>query len=152
MPHCTRCGTMVEASAAFCSNCGQPQGTAPSPAGAQSGLSENAAALFAYSLGWLTGLIFLLIDKRPYVRYHAAQSLVLFGALHVVRSMLGMMFGFGWLSGGWGFWPAMGIGAMFLSLLGLLTFALWIYCMIRAWQGERFRIPVAAEVAESLTR
>jgi hypothetical protein len=43
-----------------------------------SGLPENIAALLSYVLGWITVLVFLLIDKRHYVRFHAAQSIVVF--------------------------------------------------------------------------
>ncbi len=80
MPHCTKCGTMVVEGVAFCPNCGQAQGATPSATGTQSGLAENVAASLCYVVGWVTGLIFFLIDKRPNVRFHAAQSIVVFGA------------------------------------------------------------------------
>ena len=63
----------------------------------QSALSENLAALLSYVFGWITGLIFLLIDKRPYVRFHAAQSIVVFLGLHILRALLGVIFGIGWV-------------------------------------------------------
>ena len=44
--------------------------------------ANASAALLSYVLGWITGLVFLLIDKRPYVRFHAAQSVVVFLGLH----------------------------------------------------------------------
>src|SRR5205814_618154 len=85
MAYCTKCGANVPETAAFCQVCGQPQattgtGTAASApvAQPQSGLSENVAAMLSYVLGWLTGIIFYLIDRRPYVRFHAAQSIVTF--------------------------------------------------------------------------
>src|SRR5216684_4441136 len=74
MAFCSKCGAQLAGEAAFCASCGQPQGTAPTAAGSQSGLAENVAGLLCYSLGWLTGLIFLLIDRRPSVQFHAAQS------------------------------------------------------------------------------
>ena len=49
------------------------------------GLDENVAGLLCYVLGWVTGIIFFLIDKRPYVRFHAAQSIVVFGGLHILN-------------------------------------------------------------------
>jgi uncharacterized membrane protein len=52
----------------------------------RSGLSENLAALLSYVFGWITGLIFLLLDKRPYVRFHAAQSIVVFLGLQSCES------------------------------------------------------------------
>src|SRR5438477_8847003 len=59
----------------------------------RSGLSENLAALLSYVFGWITGLIFLLLDKRPYVRFHAAQSIVVFLGLHILRAVLAAIFG-----------------------------------------------------------
>src|SRR5271157_1873168 len=141
MPHCTKCGAEVPATAQFCQGCGQPQASAamPLPAPAQnyspaatSGLSENAAATLSYVLGWLTGIIFYLIDKRPYVRFHAAQSIVTFGGLNIIHKVVAIMFGFGWAFGGFspfggaGQFAGFGLGIMLLSLIGLLTFVLWI--------------------------
>jgi len=155
MPHCTQCGTAVAPDARFCPSCGQPQAAAATPgappappATTHAGLSQNAAALLSYVLGWITGLIFLLIDKRPYVRFHAAQSLVTFGGLHIIRIVLGAIFGFGWwYYGGWG---NLGLGALLLGALGLLTLVLWIVCMVKAYQGERFKVPIAGDIAEGI--
>jgi len=154
MAHCTQCGTALADDARFCPSCGRPQpatGTPipPSNPGAtQSGLSENAAALLSYVLGWITGLIFFLIDKRPYVRFHAAQSLVTFGGLHIIRIVLAAIFGIGWWA--YGGWAHFGIGALLLGVLGLISFVLWIVCMVKAYQGQRFKVPFAGDVAEGL--
>ena len=51
-------------------------------------MDENVAGLLCYSLGWVTGLIFYLVDKRPFVRFHAAQSMVVFGGLHIIYYIL----------------------------------------------------------------
>lgn len=159
MPHCTRCGAEVPATAQFCQKCGQPQpasapGTGPAytPAG-RTGLSENAAATLSYALGWVTGIIFFLIDHRPYVRFHAAQSIVTFGGLHLIRIVLGMIFGIGWGFGMWGYgagYGMWGIGALLLGCIGLLSFVLWIVCMIKAYQGQRFMVPIAGDIATNL--
>ena len=146
MPHCTKCGATVSEDASFCQNCGQPQPSvapaAVTSTSARSGISENAAALLSYALGWITGIIFLLIDRRPSVRFHAAQSIVTFGGLHILRIVLGMPFGVGWWFGGFGHWGGFGIGVVLLSFLGLLTFILWIICMLKAYQGVRFKLPL----------
>ena len=150
MAFCTKCGAQMEERAAACPKCGAAHAPAPgaaNPAGAQSGLSENTAATLAYVLGWLTGLIFLLVDKRPYVRFHAAQSLVVFGALHVLRGVLAVMFGVGIFAHGW---HALGPGIMVLHLISVATFILWIVLMIKEHQGEKFRVPVACEIAEGI--
>jgi len=163
LPHCTKCGTEVPETAQFCQKCGQPQVGAPPNPGyrsaappyqpATSGLSENAAATLSYVLGWLTGIIFYLIDRRPYVRFHAAQSIVTFGGLHIIRAIIAMMFGLGWWwGGGYGFghFGRFGGGVALLAMLSLLTFVLWIICMIKAYQGERFMVPIAGDIAANL--
>ncbi len=160
MPHCTKCGAEVPATAQFCQICGQPQAAAattpnagpvqPYPVTASSGLSENAAACLSYALGWITGIIFYLIDRRPYVRFHAAQSIVTFGGLHLIRIVLGMIFGFGFFYGGYSHFGGFGIGLLLLSCIGLISLVLWIVCMVKAFQGERFMVPIAGDIAVNL--
>lgn len=117
---------------------------------AQSGLAENVVGALCFVLGWITGIVFLVIDKRPYVRFHAAQSLIVFGGLHILQRVVAGIFGFGWLIGGWGLWPTLGLGGLLLSALSLLTFILWILLMIKAFQGEKFRVPLAADIADQI--
>ena len=75
-------------------------------------MSENVAGLLCYVLGWVTGIIFFLIDKRPFVRFHAAQSMVVFGGLHVINIVIGIFFGAGiMVMGGFGAF-GMGCGAV----------------------------------------
>src|SRR5215472_16097702 len=168
MPHCTKCGAEVPETAQFCQKCGQPQVGAPPNPGyrsaappyqpATAGLSENAAATLSYVLGWITGIIFYLIDHRPYVRFHAAQSLVTFGGLHLIRMVVGVVFGFGWFWGGWGGYgdfPGQHFGnfglAIFLfAVIGIVSFVLWIVCMVKAYRGERFMVPIAGDIAANL--
>jgi uncharacterized membrane protein len=163
MAHCTKCGAELPANAQFCQTCGQTQGAVPAPTTmqaappavvTQTGLSENAAAALSYVLGWITGIIFFLIDKRPYVRFHAAQSIVTFGGLHIIRIALGMVFGVGWMFGGMSHYGyglgGFGIGFALLSLIGLLSFILWIVCIVKAASGQRFVLPIAGPIAENL--
>jgi uncharacterized membrane protein len=114
------------------------------------GLSENGAALLSYVGGWLTGLIVFLIDKRPYVRFHAAQSIVVFGGLHVIQVVVAVTFGLGWGFGGLGAMDRLGAGLIVLDTLNLLSLVLWIVCIVKAYQGVRFKVPVAGEIAEKL--
>ncbi len=117
-------------------------------------MSETTAAILSYVLGWLTGIIFLLIDRRPYVRFHAAQSVVTFGGLHVIRIVIAGFFGFGWWTRGFGLGyghvGGFGVGLMLLVLLSIVGFVLWIVCMIKAAQGVRFMVPIAGEIAQNL--
>jgi uncharacterized membrane protein len=151
MPHCTKCGAAVEESASFCASCGAPQSasssSAASGAPAQTQMSENVAGLLCYVCGWVTGLIFYFIDKRPFVRFHAAQAIVVFGGLHIVLAALGLFFGISMLAGGW---AGFSFGYGLHTLVGLAAFVLWILLMIKAHQGERFRVPIAADLADKI--
>jgi uncharacterized membrane protein len=154
MAFCTKCGGAVAENAAFCPACGTPQhATSTSPVHAPMGstsqpqMAENVAATLSYSLGWLTGLVFYLIDKRPYVRFHAAQSIVVFGGIHVILFALGAFFGLSWLTGGY---VGFSFGFALYRLIDLVAFILWILLMIKAHQGQRFRVPIAADLSESM--
>jgi uncharacterized membrane protein len=155
MAHCTKCGAAVGDGAGFCPSCGAAQAapgavqSAP-PAGvpaAQPQMAENVAGLLCYVLGWVTGLIFYFIDKRPYVRFHAAQSIVVFGGLHIISIVLGMFFGISLMAGGL---TGFSMGYAVYAIVNLVGLVLWILLMIKAYQGERFRVPVAADIAEKL--
>jgi uncharacterized membrane protein len=150
MPHCTKCGANVADNAAFCPSCGATVGGAsPSTpaASSQSGLAENVAGLLCYVLGWITGLIFFLTDKRPFVRFHAAQSIVVFGAFMILRIIIGMMFV---TSGLTGVATGFSLGIMLSGSVSIVGLVLWILLMVKAYQGERYRLPIAAEFADKL--
>jgi uncharacterized membrane protein len=137
---CKSCGQDI-GTANFCTKCGANQSAAAVPvatpiAASSEGLAENVAGLLCYSLGWVTGLIFLLIDKRPWVKFHAAQSIAVFGGLTIIR--IGLLFMSHFL--GW---------AIF-GLIGLVSLVLWVFLMVKAYQHETVRIPIAADVADSL--
>jgi uncharacterized membrane protein len=155
MAHCTKCGAVVADNAGFCGNCGAPQSTAPPGSGpvatpaapVQSQMSENLAATLSYALGWLTGLIFYLIDKRPYVRFHATQSIVVFGGLHILTFIIGAFFGLSILTGGF---AGFSMGLALYRILDVVALVLWVVLMVKAHQGERYRVPYAADWAEKL--
>lgn len=156
MAHCTKCGAAVADNAGFCAACGAPQagasqggaavGAAPMAA-APSQMSQNAAGLVCYILGWITGLIMYFVDKRPYVRFHAAQSIVVFGSLHILAFVVGAFFGMSMLAGGF---AGFGAGVALYWIVNIVAFVLWIVLMIKAYQGEKFRVPFAADIAEKI--
>lgn len=115
----------------------------PASGTTQTGMAENVAGLLCYVLGWVTGLVFFFIDKRPFVRFHAAQSMVVFGGLTIIRIVLGMMFIAGGLTG-----FSIGMGLMWL--VSILGFILWILLMVKAYQGEKYRVPLAADLADQI--
>ncbi|MBM3182630.1 MAG: DUF4870 domain-containing protein [Chloroflexi bacterium] len=98
------------------------------------GLEENVAGVLCYVLGWVTGLIFFLIEKdSKFVRFHAMQYIVVFGVLCVASIIIG------WI-------PIIGWGIS--GLISLLALVLWIILMIKAYQGEKFKLPWAGDLAE----
>ena len=143
MAFCKACGQDI-GTANFCPKCGANQAAPaqpapPAAAAVTEGMAENVAGPLCYVLGWITGIIFLLVDKRPFVKFHAAQSIVVFGGLHAIHFVLRFthlyLFSIG-----------------FHMLLGLVGFVLWIVLMIKAFQHEMFRVPIAADLADSLAK
>jgi len=98
------------------------------------GMQPNMAGLLCYFLGWITGLVFYLVEKKnKFVRFHAMQSLIVFGSLAIINIVLLVI-------------PALGI--LLSILLSLLSLVLWILLMIKAYQGEYFKLPIAGDIAE----
>jgi uncharacterized membrane protein len=149
MAFCPSCGQEV-GGASFCPKCGANQVAVPASGGAvavaatSEGLAENVAGLLCYLAGWITGIIFLLIDKRPWVRFQAAQSIVVFAGLTVVQIALSVMSST--IGGLLGF----GLMSMLGLLIGLVTFVLWILLMVKAYKHETFKVPIAAGIAEGI--
>lgn len=104
------------------------------------GLEPNVAGLLCYVLGWITGLVFFLIEKDDeFIRFHAMQSIIVFGALHAAMIIMGVFY---WI-------PYVGILFMVVaSLISIAAFVLWIILMVKAYQGERYKLPVAGDMAE----
>jgi len=92
-------------------------------------------------------IIFLLIDKRPFVRFHAGQSIVLFGGLQIISIVFSVILGRGMMMGGAG---AFGLVGMVYLLIEMAALVLWIVLMVKAYKGEKFRVPVAADIADSI--
>jgi uncharacterized membrane protein len=160
MGFCPKCGAAVQSEAPFCSSCGAAQpgsgpaapaaGVAPGP-GTPAGIQQtqmagNVAGLLCYLVGWVTGIVFFLIDKRPFVRFHAAQSIVVFGGLQIVGFVVGIVFGISFFGGV----HTASFGLALYSIVNLATFVLWILLMIKAYQGEQFRVPIAADLADQI--
>ena len=98
------------------------------------GIRPNVEALLTYLLGFVTGLIFLLIEKKnKFVRFHAMQSIVVFGAIFVAQWIISLI-------------PYLGI--LISGLLSLLGVVLWVVLMVKAYQGEMFKLPWVGDIAE----
>lgn len=105
------------------------------------GLQENVAGALSYLFGWITGIIFYLLEPdRPFVRFHAVQSIIVFGALSVlgiVFSIFSAIPGLGWI-----------LTFLLWPIVGLAGFILWLVLIIKAYRGERFKLPVIDGMVE----
>ncbi len=112
------------------------------------GLSPRVAAPLAYAGWWITGAVLWLVERRdPYVRFHAAQSIVAFGLIAVMVAAFGGLALVSLTLLPSAFTPFMWASAATLGL-GLL---LWVVVMWKAASGHAWRIPLAAELADRLT-
>jgi uncharacterized membrane protein len=154
MAFCKACGQDI-GEAAFCPKCGAGQGAAaPAAAGSNdsptAGMDENVAGLLCYLFGWISGLIFLLIDKRSFVRFHGAQAIALNIAFVVV------WIGFWIVTMVLGFITAMmhfPIGFLMVFLLPVIAIgfvAIAILCMVKAYQHEKFKVPIIGNIVEKM--
>lgn len=98
------------------------------------GMQPNVAALLSYLLGLVTGIIFYVIEKEnKFVRFHAMQSIVAFGFLFVVGFILPFIPVIGWI---------------IMPMLWIAELILWVILMVKAYQGEMFKLPIAGDIAE----
>lgn len=99
------------------------------------GLDENVAGALCYLGWWVTGLIFLMVEKQSkFVKFHAVQSLITFGCISALSFVFGRFFF---------------LGLWFLSnLIWLLGIVLWILLMYQAYSGKRFKLPIVGNIAE----
>ena len=98
------------------------------------GLEENVAGLLCYVLGWVSGAVFVILEKdNRFVRFHAIQSIYVFGIINIVAIV------FRWIPYA---------GNVLSWLVGALGFILWIVLMVKAHQGEMYKIPWAGDMAE----
>jgi uncharacterized membrane protein len=134
---CSKCGAENPEGAKFCSKCGAGLGTSVgvSPeAESSTGLSANVAGLLCYVLGWITGIIFVVLEKKStFVKFHAWQSIMTFGVLTVAQLVLGWIPFVGWILN---------------ILIGILMFVLWLILIIQAGTGKMWKVPGAGDWAE----
>jgi uncharacterized membrane protein len=111
-----------------------------------SGMEANVAGLLSYVLGPITGLIFFLLEKdNKFVRFHAFQSIVVFGALFILQMATGMLIQtFAMMRAGF----IIPIFILASNLVMLAALILWVLLMVKAYQGEKFKLPIAGDMAE----
>ena len=98
------------------------------------GLDANVAAALSYLVGFVTGIIFLVIEKENrFVRFHAMQSTVTFLGIIGIDILLQIV-------------PILG-ALMVVFLVIPASAVLWLVLMYKAYQGEEFRLPIVGQFA-----
>ena len=98
------------------------------------GLDANLAAALTYLVGFVTGVIFLLVEKENrFVRFHALQSTLLFAGIVALDILLQIV-------------PI--LGALVVVFLVIPASAvLWLLMMFKAYQGEEYKLPIVGQIA-----
>src|SRR5579864_4415380 len=157
MAFCASCGAEVQGN--FCGKCGAPSGAPagastssapgnpPTPQAAPAVLEENVAAALCYLVGVLTGILALVIEpynRNPVVRFHAFQSIFAWVAAMVIGMAVSMLSYpiaalpfIGWL-----------IDILLWLAFSLGVLVLWLFLMYKAYNKERFVLPVIGIWAE----
>ena len=139
---CPNCGNQIPAGATACPNCAGAAQPAVAPAAAPaSGLTDNVAGMLAYL--FVPAIVFLVIEpynRNRFVRFHSFQAIFLAIAYIILGFVLGIVSNIPFL--GWAFffliWP----------LIGLAQFVLWIVLLLKAYQGQMFKLPAIGDMAE----
>ncbi len=99
-----------------------------------SGLEPTVAGALAYLLWFVSGILFFIVEKHnAFVRFHALQSIILFGGLFVIMLVFGII-------------PILGFVVNFL--LSISAFVIWLFLMVKAAQGVAFKLPIIGDIAE----
>jgi uncharacterized membrane protein len=157
---CKNCGKEMPNGAAFCPNCGTKPDVSGSPVSnsapvtpntsnqsapkstkSSTGLQTNVAGLICYLGAWVAGIIFLIIEKEDkIVRFHAVQSIILFGCITILQIIFGII-------------------SIFVPILWILTTLIWliwvgllIYMMIMTYQGKMIELPVISQYAKKYSK
>jgi uncharacterized membrane protein len=97
------------------------------------GLDENVAGFLCYLLGFITGIVFLVVEKKSrFVKFHARQSTITFLSLFIISLILGFI-------------P---IIALLVYPIWILSLILWLLLMIKALRGERYLLPIVGKMAD----
>jgi uncharacterized membrane protein len=136
---CAKCGTAIPAGAASPPFATPPPGS-PQPAGV--GLTDNVAGALCYALGFITGILFLVLapyNQNRKIRFHAFQSIFLNVALILLSFTLSIVLGV---------FHFLGVAPLLMPLIWLGFFILWLYLMFSAYQGKKLVLPIIGPLAE----
>ena len=157
MPVCSGCGSDVAEGVKFCPRCGQPVAAAaaasagggyyapPAAAATSAASNDNVMGAVAY-VTIIPAILFLVLEpynKNRFIRFHSFQCLFLALAgfvLSIGNMILSMVIGFipvfGWIIS-----LVLGFG------IPIALFAVWLIAVIKAYQGEQYRLPIIGDLA-----
>jgi uncharacterized membrane protein len=143
---CPQCNAEMPNEAAFCPGCGRRMIAVPGAVASTGFLKENVAGALAY-VTFIPAVVFLRIlpfKRNHFVRFHSFQSIFLLCA--GILAAIGLRLCFGVLS----FIPMFGYMLAWLVVLlaVLAAMILWLVVMVKAWQGEMYKLPVIGNLAE----
>ena len=108
-------------------------------------MALNIASMLSYVCGFITGIVFLVLEKdNKEVRFHAWQA-IFFGLAAIVLQFALRILGFFLTSISFSLASIVGLLS---SLLGLVIFVFWIVCLLKAYQGEKYKLPIIGDMAE----
>jgi uncharacterized membrane protein len=170
MVTCAKCGARVVGDSAFCVKCGlrlkpaqEPPGSiycgrcgqtlhgvetnegGKAGAGTESGIPQNIAAPLSYFFAFISGLVLFFMDKRPFVRFHAAQSTIVFGILCAVGFASGRLAVSSQMSG------QNTISIVYFAVFwvtGIMGLALWVVLIVKAFDAKLYRLPIVGRLAD----
>jgi len=111
------------------------------------GLQDNLAGALCYVLGFITGILFLVLEpynRKPFIRFHAFQSIIFSAAWIALSIAISIMFGIVGIAMGF-MWPLL---ILLRLVIGLGGFVLWLFLMFKAYNGERYQLPIIGPMAE----
>ncbi|HLW88149.1 MAG TPA: hypothetical protein VKR57_06620 [Terriglobales bacterium] len=146
MAFCISCGAQMPAGATACPACGRATAGAAAPApsspSAVGGLTDNVAGALAY-VTIIPAIVFLIMEpynRNRFIRFHSFQCIfaaVAWTALWIALGIVVRIPFFGWLT--FLVWP----------LVSLAGFVVWLVLVLKAYQGQRFKLPVIGDIAET---
>lgn len=173
MAFCAKCGAQLNQGVAFCGSCGTPTAAAAGPSAAPgapvqagpgappmgtatSGMTSNTSAMLTYIpvVGWIIAIVFAVTEPYKsdrFVRFHAFQSIffaiacfvISFGLFIVSAVFTAIFFSGSWATG----FSLLGLLGGFFWLIRLAILAGWLFLMFKAYNNERFMLPVIGQMA-----
>jgi uncharacterized membrane protein len=141
MPFCPGCGAQI-AEGSTCPKCaGASASTPPAGATAGAGLTDNVAGALAY-VTIIPAIVFLILEpynRKRFIRFHSFQCIffaVAWTALWIILAFIGHIPFLGWAT------------VLLWPLVSLAGFILWLIMVLKAYQGQMFKLPVIGDMAE----